>query len=189
VHAYALLDDQVLSLATPSVAAALGGWVQALGRRYVAGFNRRHGGAGTLWAGRFRSTVVQPGELMRVATLAVDLYPVHAGTVASAEDYRWSSARHHLGLVRDPVLSVGAAYWALGNTPFEREAAYRLALDLGLSESQWRRVEDATRKGWVLGDAAFVAELGRQIDRPLAPRPRGRPRGTARRVGAPAGSA
>jgi putative transposase len=179
VHAYALLDDQVWLLATPPEAAALGRWVQAIGRRFVAGFNRRHGSAGTLWAGRFRATVVQPGELLLQATLAVDLRPVRAGIVAAAEDYAWSSARHHLGVASDPVVGVGAAYWALGNTPFEREAAYARALDAGLTEAQWRRLDDATRKGWALGDAAFLAELGRAIDRPLAPRPRGRKGKTA----------
>jgi len=150
--------------------------VQAIGRRYVAGFNRRHGGAGTLWAGRFRTTVVQPGEAMRQATLAVDLQPVRSAVVEVAAEHPWSSARHHLGIARDPLVGVGAAYWALGNTPFEREAAYRLLLEEGLTEALWRRLDDAVRKGWALGDAAFVAELGKQIDRPLAPRPRGRPR-------------
>ncbi len=174
VYAWALLDDQVWLLAVPPEAAALGRWVQAIGRRYVAGFNRRHGSAGTLWAGRFRATVVQPGELELQATLAVDLRPVRSGVVAAAEDFAWSSARHHLGIARDPVVGVGETYWALGNTPFEREAAYRKALDDGLSESQWLRLEESTRKGWALGDAAFLAELGRQVDRPLAPRARGR---------------
>lgn len=178
VHAWALLDDQVWLLATPPEAAALGRWVQAIGRRYVAGFNRRHGSAGTLWAGRYRATVVPPGELLLQATLAVDLRPVRAGIAAAAADYAWSSARHHLGIERNPVVATGAAYWALGNTPFEREAAWRRALGDGLTEAQWQRLEDATRKGWALGDAAFLAELGRQVDRPLAPRLRGRRRKT-----------
>src|SRR5574337_1973618 len=42
VLAWALLDDQIWLVATPPEAAALGRWVQAIGRRYVAGFNRRH---------------------------------------------------------------------------------------------------------------------------------------------------
>ncbi len=176
VHAYALLLDQCWLFATPADAAALGASVQTTGRRYVAGFHRRHGGAGPLWAGRFRAGVVQPGEWSLLATLAVDLQPVRQGLVGSAVDHAWSSAHHHLGLVRDPLVAVGAAYWALGNTPFEREAAYRRRVDEGLNTAQWQRLDDAARHSWVVGDAAYLAELGRATTRPLAPRPRGRPR-------------
>ena len=67
-HAYALLDTEVWLLATPPEAAALGRWVQAIGRRYVSAFNRRHAGSGSLWAGRFRAAVVQAGEALRLFT-------------------------------------------------------------------------------------------------------------------------
>ena len=179
VHAYALLDDQVWLLATPPEDAALGAWIQSIGRRYVAGFNRRHGSAGTLWAGRFRAAVVQPGEPLRQSTLAVDLRPVRFGLVEDAARHAWSSARHHLGIVRDPAITMGAAYWALGNTPFEREAAYRRALDEGLSETLWGWIESAVRQGRVLGESRFVTELQQLSGRPLQPRRRGRPRRTA----------
>lgn len=178
VHAYALLDDQCWLFASPEEAAALGACVQATGRRYVAGFHRRHGGSGPLWTGRFRAGIVQPGEWSRLAMLAVDLQPWRQGLVESAVDYPWSSLRHHLGLVRDPLIVVAPAYWALGNTPFDREAAYRALLDEGLTEAQWRRLDDAARHGWVAGDTAYLAALSRETVRPLAPRPRGRPRKT-----------
>lgn len=180
LHAWALLDDRIWLLATPPEAAALGRWVQAIGRRYVAAFNRRHGSTGALWEGRFRAAVVQDGEELRRATLAVDLAPVRAGRVGAAQDHPWSSARHHLGLAQDAATAVaavhGAAYWALGNTPFEREAAYRAALDEGLTPAQWQRIEGAVRSGWALGDAVFAADLGSRLGRRAAPRPRGRPR-------------
>ena len=62
LHAYALLDDAVQLLLRPPSDAALSRMMQALGRRYVAAFNRRHGRSGTLWDGRFRAGVVQPGR-------------------------------------------------------------------------------------------------------------------------------
>ncbi len=176
LNAYALLDDQCWLFATPADAAALGGCVQATGRRYVGGFHRRHGGSGPLWAGRFRAGIVQPGLWSRLATLAVDLLPVRSGLAVAAGDYRWSSARQHLGLARDPLVAAGPAYWTLGNTPFDREATYRELLDEGLTPTQWRRLEDAARHGWVVGDPDYLTELGRGTPRPLTPRPRGRPR-------------
>lgn len=176
IHAYALLDDETWLLATPADATALGRLVQGLGRRYVAAFNRRHGRSGALWAGRFHAAVVQPGALARVVVLAVDSLPVRRGLVAHAADFVWSSAHHHLGALRDPVVTVERSYWDLGNTPFEREASYRRLLEDGLDSADWRRAEAAARTGWALGDKSFLDELALSAGRSVVARPRGRPR-------------
>jgi putative transposase len=175
VHAYVLADDHVHLLVTPATAPALGALMQGLGRRYGAGFNRRHGRSGTLWAGRFRATVVQAGAPLLEALLFIDDHAVRSGAAASAEAARHSSAPHHLGLLRDPLLTAATAYWQLGNTPFEREAAYRRLLADGLGASRVQALAEASRKGWAVGDADFLAALAAQSARPLQPRPRGRP--------------
>ncbi len=175
VQAYVLLDDHVHLLLTPASADGLGALMQGLGRRYGAGFNRRHGRRGTLWAGRFRATVVQPGPLLLETMLFVEHHPVRSGLVAAAADHNWSSARHHLGWVRDVLVTEGSAWWALGNTPFEREAAYARLLCEGLPGVRVKVLADASRKAWALGDAGFLAALAQQVDRPVSARPRGRP--------------
>lgn len=179
VQAYVLLDDHVHLLLTPATGNALGALMQGLGRRYGAAFNRRHGRRGTLWAGRFRATVVQPGAPLLDAMLFIDHHPVRSGLVAAAQDHPWCSARHHAGLVRDPLITEGSAWWALGNTPFEREAAYRRLLADGLPAQRVTTLADAGRKGWPVGDPAFLAALAQQAARPVQPRPRGRPRASA----------
>ncbi len=176
VHAYALLDDEIWLLLTPVLGEGLGRLMQGLGRRYVAGFNRRHGRSGSLWAGRFRAAVVQPGGLAHAALLAIDLLALQRGKVPCAGDYVWSSARHHLGLVRDPLVTLARSYWELGNTPFEREASYRRLIDDGLNAADMQRVLAAAHSGWALGDPAFLRDLAQSAGRPVAARPRGRPR-------------
>ncbi len=168
VHAYALLPDEVLLLLTPATDGALGALMQGLGRRYGAAFNRRHGRRGSLWAGRFRTAVVQAGATALDALLFVDLQ--------AQANPDWCSLDHHLGQRRDPVITDGSAWWSLGNTPFEREAAYRRRVDEGLAPVRSAAFADAVRKGWAVGDADFLAALAQQSDRPVQPRPRGRPR-------------
>jgi putative transposase len=175
IHAYVLLEDHLHLLLTPATDGGLGLLMQGLGRRYVAAFNRRHQRRGTLWAGRYRATVVQPGEPQLEALLFVDQHPARSGQVAAAEDFEWSSAKHHAGLRRDPLITDGDAYWQLGNTPFDREAAYRRLLAAGLSSGRARALADAARKGWAVGDEAYLIALGQQSARPLRPRRRGRP--------------
>ncbi|MEK8053424.1 transposase [Ideonella sp. DXS22W] len=175
VLGWALADAHVHLLLRPEAAADLSGAMQALGRRYVAGFNHRHGRSGTLWAGRYRAAVVQPGEPLLEAMLFLDTHALRAGSVAAPEDDVWSSVRAHLGLARDALLTEGPDWWALGNTPFEREAAWRRRIDEGLSLARAVALGTASRGGWALGDAAFLAALAEQGDRPLQPRRRGRP--------------
>ncbi len=131
VHAYALTDSEVLLLATPAEAAGLSAMMQALGRRYVTRFNRRHGHTGTLWDGRFRATVIEPGQHLAACICFVELAPVRCGLVREAQDHPWSSARNHLGQASDPLVADHPLYWAIGNTPFEREAAHRRLLEIG----------------------------------------------------------
>jgi putative transposase len=178
VHAYALLVSEVHLLATPASGTALSGAMQNLGRRYVAQFNRRHGRSGTLWEGRFRATVVDSEHFFLDCLRYVEQAPVRAGLVPAAEAWAWSSAAHHLGRQRDPLVTDPSAFWALGNTPFERESAYRQRLQEVLPAMQAQRIADAQLKGWALGSPAFLQHIAQLTDRPLAPRPRGRPRKT-----------
>lgn len=175
LHAYALLDDAVRLLLRPPSQAALSRMVQALGRRYVAAFNRRHGRSGTIWEGRFRAGVVQEGPYMLQTMLLIDALPSRRGLAASPQTSHWSSAPHRLGVRRDPLLGDPSEYWRLGNTPFEREAAYGALLARGLDDALVQRIEHAAANGWALGSPQFLADIAQQLGRPVRPRSRGRP--------------
>jgi putative transposase len=178
IHAYALLNSEVQLLLTPAQSDALGRMVQSLGRRYVAAVNRRHGRRGTLWDGRFRSSLVDGRTLLLAATVFVETRPVAAGLAASAADWLWSSAAHHVGRRRDPLVQDHEGYWSLGNTPFDRERAHTVALDEAQQGGTDSRFADAAKRPLVIGSATFQAGVADALDRPLQPRARGRPRGT-----------
>lgn len=176
IHAYVLLDTRLYLLATPRQPDALSLSMQALGRRYVASFNRRHHRQGGLWAGRYRSTIVDPARYLFQCMMFIELHPELDGTCLHARDYAWSSAFHHLGRRSDPLITDHVLFWSLGNTPFERQAAWQRRLDDGLSMAQFQKLADATHKGWALAESSTLDQLQDQVDRPLQPRPRGRPR-------------
>ena len=176
IHAYALADNQVFVLATPEQANSLSNMMQSLGRRYVGEFNRRHGRSGTLWDGRFRATAIEAELHLQACISFVELAPLSAANAADAQAHRWSSARHHLGLVVDPLVTEHPLYWASGNTPFEREAAHRRRLELGLEQELQRRIASAAAKGWALGSARFAERLSEASGRRVTPGRRGRPR-------------
>jgi putative transposase len=175
VHAYALLDNQVQLLLTPPTEAALSGTMQALGRRYGAAFNRRHGRRGTLWEGRFRAAVVQAGVHTLLCLRLIDALASRLAPAEAVQSGRWTSAPHRLGLQRDPRIIDPPEFWRLGNTPFEREAAYAALLSQGLDEVSLQHIEHAAANGWALGSPDFLAEVALALGRPVRPRARGRP--------------
>jgi putative transposase len=166
LHAYALASRELRMLLTPATPQALARLAQALGRRYVVAYNRRHERRGTLWDGRFRACPVEPGDFVLAAMAWIE----QDGEAGFA-----SSAAHHLGIRNNPLLSNPPAYWDLGNTPFEREAAWRRHLAAGLAPLQEAQLQRALRGGWALGSPAFAASIA-SAERPAAPRPAGRPR-------------
>jgi putative transposase len=167
VHAYALLHDEVQLLVTPDAPGSLGRLIQAVGRRYVSAYNRRHGHRGSLWAGRFHSAVVEAGDPALAALRLVDGASSEAVT---------TSAGHRTGVGRENWLIDPPEIWRLGNTPFEREAAYRALLAQEMPSAQADALRRAALGGWVLGSAAFIAAAENATARPATPRPRGRPR-------------
>ena len=178
VHAYVLLDDQVMLLATEPAPGALGRFMQAVARRYVRPFNRRHARTGPLWEGRFRSALIDPASFLLECTQLIEQAPVRAGLVAEAADWPWSSAAHHAGRKADSIVTEHEAFWQLGNTPFERQARHARDSASPLAEARVRELLAAARHGWPIGGMAFVRTLADVAARPLAPRPRGRPRRT-----------
>ena len=176
LHAYVLMPDQVQLLATPTDEAGLARMMQWVGRQYVPYFNRQHKRAGTLWQGRYRASVIEAAEYLLLCTRFIELAPVRAGLAAHAADYPWSSYVHHIGARPDGLITEHALYWALGNTPFEREAAYRDLAEQGLSAEQVKELESAVPKGWALGSPLFKMALEKQGGRRVQPGKRGRPK-------------
>jgi putative transposase len=175
IHAYVLMDNHFHLLATPATAEALPLMMQAVGRSYVRYFNQRHGRSGTLWEGRYRSTLIEAERYLLACMVYIDLNPVRAGMVALPAAWPWSSHAHYLGQRIDKLVTPHALYWALGNTPFAREAAYAALVQAGIGSSEQAALTDAALTGWALGDADFVAELQKKSPRRVAKGRPGRP--------------
>lgn len=175
VHAYVLMCNHFHLLATPETPEALSQMMQAVGRRYVRYFNDSQGRSGTLWEGRYRSTLIQPERYLLACMAYIDLNPVRHGLVAQARDYPWSSHAHYAGLRVDKLVTPHPLFWSLGNTPFAREAAYAERVQEGVPADQQQALTQSVLGGWALGDAAFVADLQTRTPRRISKMQAGRP--------------
>jgi putative transposase len=186
VHAYALAGRRVLLLATPHTDGALSRMMQRIGRQYTVAFNHRHGRSGTLWDGRYRAAVIEPSGWLLAAMRLVEAEVATGASPATADTEGASSGPHHRGERPDPLITDHPAFWALGNTPFERQAAYGLLSNQPLDSAMRQRMEHAMSHGWALGSERFLAQLAQRLTRPVRPRPAGRPASLLPRSGAAA---
>ncbi|MES2258707.1 MAG: transposase [Pseudomonadota bacterium] len=175
IHAYVLLPDQLHLLATPSDDGGLGQMMQWIGRYYVPYFNQKYGRSGTLWQGRYKTAVIEASPYLMTDSRYIEWLPVRNGLAAQQGDYAWSSYAHHAGLKTDPVVTDHALYWALGNTPFQREGAYIALSEQQLATDDIAVLERAVLKGWPLGSDKFKTELQNRMQRQVLPAKRGRP--------------
>jgi putative transposase len=175
IHAYVLMSNHFHLLATPQTIDGLPQMMQAVGRRYVRYFNDRQQRSGTLWEGRYKSTLIQTDRYLLACMAYTDLNPVRAAMVAHPRDYAWSSYGHYTGQRQDKLITPHALIWALGNTPFAREAAYADLVQSGITAVQQAALTDATLSGWVLGEPDFVADLQKRTPRRVSKAAAGRP--------------
>jgi putative transposase len=178
VHAYVLLDHEFQLLVTPDESDQLSRMMQALARFYVPAFNRRHARAGALWQGRFRAAPVAGAQALLDCMRYLEQAPQRAGWVGSLMEFDGSSAAHHTGRTADAWLAAvptASAYWALGNTPFARDAAYQASLERPVSVALAASLEASTPLGWALTSDGASTELMRLAPRRVTAKPKGRP--------------
>lgn len=93
LHAYVLMTNHVHLLLTPEEVERVPQVLISVGRRYVQYVNHTYGRTGTLWDGRYKSSLVQAETYLLFCHRYVELNPVRAGMVADPARYRWSSYR------------------------------------------------------------------------------------------------
>ncbi len=175
VHAYALMPGALHLLATPSTVEGLAQMMQRLGRYYVPWFNAKYGRSGGLFQGRFKTALIDAANYFMLCSRYLERSPVREQLAAEPQDYPWSSYAHHAGTRPDPLVSDHSLYWALGNTPFQREAAYMELSRPQLSKAELAVIDAAVLKGWPLGSEPFKAGLEAKAKRQVLPAKRGRP--------------
>jgi len=176
IHAYVLTDNQAQILATPKHSQSLAKVMQSLGRRYAHYSHQRYQTTGTLWEGRFRSCLIEAEPYFIQAQQFIEQTPVVQHLVQKPGDWAWSTANHHMGQETIPWISDHPQYWALGNTPFERQRAWGALLADHLSSSHLDKVSKHFNYGWPLLSESLITTLGTQLNRPMAIRKAGRPR-------------
>ena len=138
VWAWCLMPNHVHLILVPSAGDGLRRALAPTHSCYAVEINRREGRCGHLWQGRFASVPMDEAHLYACLRY-VELNPVRAGLARRPEDWRWSSARGHLGLARDPLADAAAMEGRIDD--------WRAFLDAGLDDEDRDAIRIAERKG------------------------------------------
>jgi putative transposase len=159
IHAYVLMTNHVHLLLTPAASGAPVRLMQSLGRRYVQYANRQYRRTGSLWEGRYKSSVVQAERYLLACMRYIELNPVPAAMVADPGGYRWSSYRAN-GLAQpDARLTPHPLYFGLDVEPAHRCNAYRGLFRPQLDADAASEVREALKLGMPLGSDRFAETI------------------------------
>ena len=75
VHAYVLMTNHVHLLVTPATESSLSKTLQSIGRRYVQYFNFTYQRTGTLWEGRYKSTLIDSERYLLTCMRYIEMNP------------------------------------------------------------------------------------------------------------------
>jgi putative transposase len=169
VYAFCLMTNHVHLLLAPREPAGLGKLMKRLAGRQTRHHNRLEGRSGTLWEGRYKSSLVQRDDYLLACCRYIELNPVRACMVAEPQDYAWSSCRYRLGLDTADWLDHDPCYLALGDGENERRQRYREFLQAAIPREEWELIREAVQRGQLTGTARFTQEvadiLGRRVER------------------------
>jgi putative transposase len=176
LHAYVLMTNHVHLLLTPEEAERVPQVLISVGRRYVQYVNHAYGRTGTLWDGRYKSSLVQAETYLLLCHRYVELNPVRAGMVEDLALYRWSSYRANALGEADTLVTPHALYLGLGDDEETRRAAYRELFGGALDDKPLGALRLAINQDQPIGNDRFYREIEAMTGQRRELRKRGRPR-------------
>jgi len=169
VVAYCLMPNHVHLVLVPSTTEGLHRALKPIHGRYAQRVNRMRQQVGHLWQNRYFSSPLDSNHFAN-AVRYVELNPVRAGLSRRAEDYAWSSAAAHCGLMHDPVVDERPR-----SSIFKGVDDWSGWLASGVPDECVKLIRQNERQNLPCGSMEFVARLERIAGRSLTFRAQGKP--------------
>lgn len=176
IHAYVLMTNHIHILATPKDKQGISLMMQYIGRRYVPYINHTYGTTGSIWEGRYKSSLIHDEEYLFTCMRYIELNPVRADMVKFPSQYRWSSYRANAQGKKDELISAHPLYLSLGKTAASREEAYKALFKAHVDAVDLKAIRAAWQTGTPLGNEYFREKIERKLNSKVGQARRGRPK-------------
>jgi putative transposase len=177
LYAWCLMTNHVHLLLEPSTPTGLGRLMKRVSARQTRYRNHVERRSGTLWGGRYKSSLVQTDAYLLACCRYIETNPVRAGMVAAAQHYPWSSCRARLGYASRTILDLDPCYEALAADEPTRRQRYSEFLHGAVPNGEWALIRAAVQRGQLTGDDQFSEQVAARLNRRIEKRGRGRPAG------------
>lgn len=168
IHAYVLMSNHVHLLVTAHEFGGLSALMHSVGRRFSRFFNVRRKRTGTLFEGRFRSSVVDTDRYLLTCMRYIEANPVRAGMVRHPGEWPWSSyAINAAGLPTAP-LTGHSVYLGLGRDPAMRGTVYRSLFEQEIRCEDLEAIRSSIQMNRAFGSEEFIDALEARLNRPVA---------------------
>lgn len=137
-------------------------------------FNNLYQRIGTLWEGRYKSSVIDSENYLLTCYCYIEQNPLRAGIVKDVSQYLWSSYHYHAKTEHNDLIQPHELYLSLGNNDKERCINYQSIFKQAIPDKTIKIIRDLTNKSLVLGNDKFIKQIRR-----VQPKPRGGDRKSA----------
>lgn len=163
LHAYVLMPNHFHLLLTPSTEKSLPLFMQSLGRRYVRYFNNEYQRSGTLWEGRYKSSLIDSNTYLLRCSRHIEENPIRANLVTFPDEYKWSSYHHNALGGRDPLITEHESYKQIAATERARNLAYLGLFRTVRDNKETKLISTSIEKGEVLGSELFHQTIASEV--------------------------
>ena len=176
VHAYVLMTNHVHLLVTPMIEHAIPQCMQALGRRYVRYINHTYKRTGTLWEGRYKSSLIDSDHYLLTCMCYIELNPVRANMVDHPGEYQWSSYGVNAQGNDEGLIEPHPLYLELNSDPTARLTMYRELFRHHMDNDTLHDIRESLNHELVLGRSYFkdrieqIAQRQTRLGKPGRPR-------------------
>jgi len=176
IHAYILMTNHVHLLVTPELEQSVTEMMQSLGSQYVRYFNKKHNRTGSLWEGRFKSSLVDSDAYLFICMRYIEMNPVRAKMVEHPAEYAWSSYAVNAQGAQSSLIEKHPVYLNLNSDINIRLKNYRALFQQQINDEILDDIRDSLNHELVLGRTYFKDKIdeitSRQTRRAKAGRPK-----------------
>lgn len=176
IHAHVLMTNHVHLLCTSKTDTGISKMMQSLGRMYVGYFNYHYKRTGTLWEGRYKSSVVDSRQYLLQLYRYIELNPVRAGMVTHPGEYTWSSYAYNALGISNTLNTPHEEYLNLGKDDSERSIVYKEFCTHITPNKVLTIIRKSINKGLALGSEDFIQQVETLTKLRVSAKKAGRPK-------------
>lgn len=176
IHSFCLLPNQINIYCTPKSEESLPRFFQNFGRLYVRYFNKKYNRTGTLWDGRYKSSLVEDVLYSLDVMRYIEQLPVKMNLENDLSKYKYSSYSSNSSRENDLIIRKNIFYKNLSLNDEERIKKYKELVNISLSKEKFEFINNSLNKQLITGSVGFCKNLEKILGKTISLKQRGRPK-------------